>query len=76
MRNEDAFSWLYKEIKESATKIEQISSATLPRKRKIPNYSILHYITGNPEAAVTAHYPDQNAKEIHERTKFKNTIRF
>ena len=45
-------------IRESATKIEEISPPTLPRKRREPNYSILHYATGNPEATAAAHYPE------------------
>ena len=42
----------------SASEIETISPQALPRKRRKPNYSILHYVTGNPEATAAAHYPE------------------
>ena len=58
MRNEHDFRLLYKEIKVSATEIETISPLALPRKQRQPNYSILHYVTGNPEVTVAARYPE------------------
>ena len=58
MRNEHEISLLYKKVKVSASEIEAISPPPLPRKRRKPNYSILHYLTGNPEATAAAHYPE------------------
>ena len=52
MRNEHGFRLLYKEIKVSASEIETVSPPALPRKQIKPNYSILHYVTGNPELTV------------------------
>ena len=62
MGNEHDFSLLYKKIKVSASEIEAISPPAIPRKRRKPNYSILHYVTGNPEATPAVHYP-QNPYE-------------
>ena len=58
MRYEHYFGLLYKKIRVSASEIEAVSPPALPRKRRKPNYSILHYITGNQEATATAHYPE------------------
>ena len=58
VRNEHDFSLLCKKIKVSTGEIEAISPPALPRKRKKSNYSILHYVTGNPEATAAAHYPE------------------
>ena len=44
--------------KVSASKIEAISPPAIPRKRRKPNYSILYYVTENPEATAAAHYPE------------------
>ena len=44
--------------KVSASKREAISPPEIPRKRRKPNYSILYYVTGNPEATASAHYPE------------------
>lgn len=63
MRNEHDFSLLYEKIKVSTSKIEAISPPALPRKRKRPNYSILHYVTGSPEATAAAHYYPENPFE-------------
>ena len=52
MRNEHDFRLLYKEIKVSASEIEAVSPPAFPRKQIKPNYSILHYVTGNPELTV------------------------
>lgn len=58
MRNERDFSLLYEKIKLSASKIEAISPPALTRKRRKPNYSMLHYVTGNKEATAAAYYPE------------------
>ena len=68
MRNEHHFSLLYKKIKVSASEIEAISPPALPRKRRKPNYSILHYVTGYPEATAAAHYlenPYEHYKSLY-----------
>ena len=51
----------------SASKIEAISPPALPRKQRKPNYSIMHYVTGNPEATAAAHYLE-NPYEYYELT--------
>ena len=53
-RNEHDFNLLYKKLKASASEIEAISPPALPRKRRKPTYSILHYVTGSPEATAAA----------------------
>ena len=56
MRNKHDFSLLYKKMKVSASEVEAISQPALPRKQRKPNYSILHFVTGNPQATAAAHY--------------------
>ena len=58
MRNEQDFSLVFKKIKVSASEIEATSPLALPRKRRKPKCSILHYVTGNTEATGAAHYPE------------------
>ena len=57
MRNERDFNLFYEKTKSSASKIEAVSAPTVPRKRKRPNYSILLYVTGNPEATAPHYHP-------------------
>ena len=58
IRNEHDFGLFYEKIKMSANKIDAISPATLARKRRKPNYSILYHVTGNKEATAAAYYPE------------------
>ena len=58
MRNERDFNLFYEKTKSSASKIEAVSTPTVPRKRKRPNYSILLYVTGNPEATAPHYHPE------------------
>ena len=58
MRHEHYFGMVYKKIRVSASEIEAISPPALPRKRGKPNYSILHYTTGNQETTAVTHYPE------------------
>ena len=45
-----------KKMKVSASEIEAISQPAPPRKQRKPNYSILHFVTGSPQATAAAHY--------------------
>ena len=49
----------------SAGVIEVIPPPALPRKQRKPNYSILHYVTGNSGATAAAHYPENPYKRIY-----------
>ena len=49
MRNDRDFKLFYEKIETSASKIDEVSTPMLPRKRKKPNYSILQYVEGNPK---------------------------
>ena len=70
MRNKHDFSLLYKKIKVSASKIESISAPVIPRKRREPNYSILHYVSGSQEATAVVHYPE-NPYEYYKSIYYK-----
>ena len=68
MRNEHDFSLLHKNIKVLASKVEAISSPTIPVKQRRPNYSVMHYITGNPKATAAAYYlenPHEHYKLVY-----------
>ena len=45
-------------MKVSVNEIEAISTPALLKKRGKPNYSILHYVTRNPEATAAADFPE------------------
>ena len=55
-RNEDSYKSLFQVITDNASTIDFIEQPGLPRKRKAPQYSILHYDDGNQSAA-QAHHP-------------------
>ena len=52
------FKLFYEKIETSASKIDEVSTPMLPRKRKKPNYSILQYVEGNPKPTGEAYYPE------------------
>ena len=68
MRNDRDFKLFYEKIEMSASRIDEVSTPMLPRKRKKPNYSILQYVEGNPKPTGEAYHP-KNAydhfKEIY-----------
>ena len=83
LRNEDSFKSLFQIIANNATTIDFIEQPGLPKKRKAPQYSILHYVDGNQSTA-QPHHPitaedryrescfealDNMISAIHERFK-------
>ena len=56
LRNEDSFKSLFQIITDNASTIDFIEQPGLPRKRKAPQYSILHYVNVNQSTA-QAHRP-------------------
>ena len=58
MRNDRDFKLFYEKIETSASKIDEVSTTMLPRKRKKPNYSILQYVEGNPKPTGEAYHPE------------------
>ena len=58
MRNDRDFKLFYEKIETSASKVDEVSTPMLPRKRKKPNYSILQYVEGNPKPTGEAHHPE------------------
>ena len=56
LRNEDSFKSLFQIITNNASTVDFIEQPGLPRKRKSPQYSILHYANGNQSTA-QAHRP-------------------
>ena len=58
MRNGHDFKLFYEKIEASASKIDEVSTRMLPRKRKKPNYSILQYVEGNPKPTGEAYHPE------------------
>ena len=50
MRNEESFEMFYGVILKKAANHSQIEHPTLPRKHKLPNFSILNYVEGHPSA--------------------------
>ena len=58
MRNDRDFKLFYEKIETSASKIDEVSTPMLPRKRKKPNYSILQYVEGNPKPTGEAYHPE------------------
>ena len=58
IRNDRDFKLFYKKIERSASKIDEVSTPMLPRKRKKPNYSILQYVEGNPKPTGEAYHPE------------------
>ena len=58
MRNDLDFKLFYEKIEMSASKIDEVSTPMLPRKRKKPNYSILQYVEGNPKPTGEAYHPE------------------
>ena len=57
MNNERDFSLFYEKNKTFASEIEAISTPSVPRKRRRADYSILHYVTGNPRGTGEAYHP-------------------
>ena len=58
MGNDRDFNLFYETVKSSASTIKDISTPTVPRIRKRPNYSILQYIEGNSSTTEEAYYPE------------------
>ena len=58
MKNARDLNLFYKTVKKSASTIKDISTLTVPRKRKLPNYSILQYTEDNPSTTGGAYYPE------------------
>ena len=58
MRNDRDFKLFYEKIETSASKIVDVSTPMLPRKRKKPNYSILQYVEGNPRPTEDVYHPE------------------
>ena len=58
MRKDRDFKLFYKKIEKSASKIDEISTPMLPRKRNKLNYSILQYVEGNPKPTGEAYHPE------------------
>ena len=58
MKNGRDFKLFYEKIEKSASKIDEVSTPMLPRKRKKPNYSILQYVEGNPKPTGEAYHPE------------------
>ena len=58
MRNDRDFKLFYEKIETSASKIDEVSTPMLLRKRKKPNYSIIQYIEGNPKPTGEAYHPE------------------
>ena len=58
MRIDRDFKLFYEKIETSASKIDEVSTPTLPRKRKKPNYSILQDVEGNPKPTGEAYHPE------------------
>ena len=57
LRNEDSFKSLFQIITDNASTIDFFEQPGLPRKKKkAPQYSILHYVDGNQSTA-QAHHP-------------------
>ena len=56
LRNEDSFKILFQIITDYASTIDFIEQPRLQRKRKVPQYSILHDVDGNQSTA-QAHHP-------------------
>ena len=56
LRNEDSFKSLFQIITDNASTIDFTEQPGLPRKRKAPQYSILHYVNVNQSTA-QAHRP-------------------
>ena len=56
--------------KRQPVKIDEVSTAMLPRKRKKPNYSILQYVEGNPRPTGEAYHPE-NAHDYFKQIYFE-----
>ena len=68
MRNDRDFKLIYEKIETSTSKIDEVSTPMLPRKRKKPNYSILQYVEGNPKPTGEAYHRENaydHLKQIH-----------
>ena len=58
MRNDRDFNLFYKTVKKSASTINDISTLTLPRKRKRPNHFIFQYFEDNPSTTGESYYSE------------------
>ena len=59
MRNEESFHMFFKTIEKKAMAIPDIETPVLPRKRRRPNYSMLHFVSGGKDIGETAaHHPE------------------
>ena len=58
MRNDRDFKLFYEKIETSASKIDEVLTTMLPRKRKKRIYSILQYVEGNPKPTGEAYHPE------------------
>ena len=58
MRNDRDFNLFYKTVKKSASTINDISTLTLPRKRKRPNHSIFQCFEDNPSTTGESYYSE------------------
>ena len=72
LRNEDSFKSLFQIITDNASTIDFIEQPGLPRKRKAPQYSILHYVNGNQSTA-QAHRPVTAVEADILRTIFRQS---
>ena len=65
LRNKDSFKSLFQIITDNFSTIDFIEQPGLPRKRKAPHYSILHYVDSNQNTA-QAHHPLTAEDQYHE----------
>ena len=56
LRNKDSLKSLFQIITDIASTIDFIEQSGIPRKRKAPEYSILHYVDNN-QITAQAHHP-------------------
>ena len=52
LRNEESFNMLYNTICEKAKHHYFVAAPVLPRKRRAPNYSIIHFLDGYGQGSV------------------------
>ena len=72
MRNDRDFFSFHETVKKAASKVDGIEEPTVPRKRKRPNYSILHYVSGHERTSSEAYYPE-NAADYFKPIYFEAT---